>query len=224
MSGEMLPPPEEPLEPVDPPAPAAPARSAKSWIARGFDVLAVVIVLYAVFHFFIAPRLHKPEVAAAPPLELAALDGSRFSLSAHRGRVVFLDFWASWCGPCKESLPLVEHYAKNHGDVDVFAIDAGEPAAVVGAYAREHGMGNVVLDPDQTAANAYGVTGFPTMLVIDPQGNAREKWVGFNPAIELQMAAASARYGTPPRTSFIPPAGAATPTPLTLTIEDDPIR
>ncbi|GAC1408147.1 MAG: hypothetical protein NVSMB64_15940 [Candidatus Velthaea sp.] len=222
MSGEPHPSAPEPLEPAPVPVPGPPPRSAKSWIARGLDALAVAVVLYAVFHFFIAPRLHTVDVVAAPPIELAALDGSRFSLSGHRGRVVFLDFWASWCGPCKLSLPLVEHFAKTHREVDVVALDAGEPAGVAGAYAREHHIGNVVLDPDETAAHAYGVTGFPTMVVIDPLGNVRAKWVGFNPAIELQMADASARYAGPPRTGFIAPAAAETLKPLTLAIEDEP--
>jgi len=222
MSGDVPSQPEELAAPAPIEPPAEPTKAKKSWIARGLDTLAVLVLVYAGFHFFIQPRLHTVEVVAAPPVELAALDGKSFSLSAHRGRVVFLDFWASWCEPCKLSLPLVEHYAKRHPDVDVVAVDAGEAPLVARTYAREHGMDNVVFDPDQTATHAYGVTGFPTMVVIDARGNVRAKWVGFNPAIELAMADASSRYGAHARTSFSAPAGAATPKPVTLAIEDDP--
>ena len=197
--------------------------SARSWIARGLDILAVLVVLYALFHFFVAPRLsYRTNAVAAPPLALTTLDGGRFSLSTHRGRVVFLDFWASWCGPCKLSLPLVEHYAKGHPDVDVIAVDSGESAATAGGYARAHGISNVALDPDQIATHAFGVEGFPTMLVIDPDGNVRAKWVGFNPAIELAMADARSRYERHARTSWVAPAGAAQTRPLTLAIDDEP--
>lgn len=183
--------------------------SVRGWIARGLDALAVVVVLFALFQFFVVPRLHGAAASPAPPVELAALDGGRFSLEAHRGRVVFLDFWASWCGPCKDSLPLVEHYARSHRDVDVVAVDVGESAQVARAYARANGVGNVVLDADQLAANAYGVTGFPTMVVVDPDGMVRAKWVGFNPAIETAMADAGERYKKVRRTSWIAPADGA---------------
>jgi thiol-disulfide isomerase/thioredoxin len=163
--------------------------------SRGLDALAILIVLYALFHFFIQPRLVREAAVSAPPLVLAALDGHRFSLAAHRGRVVFVDFWASWCEPCKESLPLVERYARAHSDIDVVAVDVGESPSVAREYARAHGVRNVVLDPDEIAAHAYGVNGFPTMVVVDPAGMVRAKWVGFNPAIEQAMGDARERYG-----------------------------
>lgn len=197
--------------------------SARSWVARGLDFLAIAIVLYALFHFFVAPRLGgNGKLAAAPPVTLASLDGGRFSLAAHRGHLVFLDFWASWCEPCKLSLPLVEHYAKLHPDVDVIAVNSGEPAAVAGDFARSHGVSNVVLDPDQTATHAFGVEGYPTMMVIDPDGNIRAKWVGYNPAVEMAMAEARSRYEKAVRASWIAPAAAAETKPLTLAIEDEP--
>ena len=197
----------------------------RRWLSRGLDALAILLVLYALFHFFVQPRLTHQAAAPAPPLSLATLDRGRFSLAEHRGRVVFLDFWASWCEPCKESLPLVERYARAHGDADVIAVDVGETADTARAFARAHGLVNVVLDPDEIAAHAYGVSGFPTMVVVDPAGLVRAKWVGFNPAIERAMADARERYGTAPRSVgaiWGSAAEAATTKPPTLAIEDDP--
>ncbi|MFN2460793.1 MAG: TlpA family protein disulfide reductase [Candidatus Velthaea sp.] len=179
----------------------APVKGAGNPVARALDALAVLIVLYALFHFFVAPRLQGGGAVAAPAVQLAALDGGTFSLAQHRGRVVFLDFWASWCEPCRFSLPLVERYARAHRDIDVVAVDAGESAATAGAYARAHRLSNVVLDESQATTHAYGVTAFPTMVVIDADGNVRAKWVGFNPDVERAMADAAARYGAPQRTS-----------------------
>lgn len=195
--------------------------SARRWAARGLDVLAVLVVLFALFQFFVAPRLALDRSAPAPPLDLATLGSDRFALGQARGRVVFLDFWASWCEPCKLSIPLVQQYARAHPEVDVVSIDVGENAGVVRAFARAHPMGRIALDPDEIAAHAFGVASFPTMIVIDPQGNQRAKWVGFNPAIGLAMDAAVKRYRAPqsgPR-----PAGAAVPRTIpTLAIEDEP--
>ena len=197
----------------------------RRWLARGLDALAVLVVLYAVFHFFVQPRLVREASEPAPPVTLAALGGGSFALAAHRGRVVFLEFWASWCEPCKQSLPLVERYARDHADVDVVAIDVGENTATAAEFARGHRLSNVVFDPDEIAARAYGVSGFPTMVVVDPAGRLRAKWVGFNPAIERAMADARERYGKAARTAgdaWAAPAEAATPKPPVLTIEDDP--
>jgi cytochrome c biogenesis protein CcmG/thiol:disulfide interchange protein DsbE len=181
----------------------------RRWLSRGLDGLAIVVVLYALFHFFVQPRLIREAAEPAPPVALAALDGGRFSLAEHRGRVVFLDFWASWCAPCKQSLPLVEHYARAHPDIDVVAVNVGESAAAARAYARQTRLANVVLDPDEIAAHAYGINGFPTMVVVDPAGLVRAKWIGYDPAVEQAMADARRRYGKAARATA--PWGAVLP-------------
>ncbi len=102
------------------------------------------------------------------------------------------------------------------------SVDVGEPPELVNGFVRSHPMERVALDPDQTAASAFGIADFPTMVVVDPQGNERAKWLGYNPEIESQMAAAEARY-LPKRTSWMAPAAAAEPArPPTLVIEDEP--
>jgi peptide/nickel transport system substrate-binding protein len=196
--------------------------SARRWVARGLDVLAVLIVLFALFEYFVAPRLAENAIVPAPPVSLATLAGGRFTMEQQKGRLTYLDFWATWCEPCQQSIPLIQRFARHHPEVDVISVDVGEPPGVVGSFVRSHPMERVALDPDQTAARAFGVADFPTMVVIDGQGNQRAKWLGFNPEIEAQMAAAEARF-TPKRTSWIAPAAAAEPArPPALVIEDEP--
>ena len=195
---------------------------ARRWVARGLDALAVLVVLFALFEFFVAPRLREAAIVPAPPVALQLLGGERRPLAALRGRVVFLDFWASWCEPCQQSVPLIQHFARLHPEVTVISIDVGEPAGVVRGFLRRHPMKAVALDPDMTVNNAFGVANFPTMVVIDPAGNERAKWVGFNPEIEQQMAEAERRYRTFPKAALVAPAAAAEARPLTLAIEDEP--
>jgi peptide/nickel transport system substrate-binding protein len=176
--------------------------SARRWAARGLDVLAALIVLFALFEFFVAPRLTENAIVPAPPVALATLGGGRFAVESQHGRLTYLDFWATWCEPCQQSIPLIQAFARRHPEVDVVSIDVGEPTAMVAGFVRTHPMERVALDPDQTAAEAFGVQDFPTMVVIDPQGNQRAKWLGFNPDIATEMAAAEARY-LPKKTSWI---------------------
>ncbi|MBV8643028.1 MAG: TlpA family protein disulfide reductase [Candidatus Eremiobacteraeota bacterium] len=155
--------------------------------ARGLDVLAVLIVLAAVVRFAVIPRLYHPAPAAAPHVALPALDGTRFDLARAAGRTVFLDFYATWCDPCRDSIPLVQRFRRSHPDVVVESIDVGEPAELVRPFAAHFGMRDVALDTDQTVAHAFGVQGFPTLIAIGPDGRIRARWIGFDPAIEREM-------------------------------------
>lgn len=163
-------------------------------IGRVFDALAVVAILFVLWKLLVAPRsLRESDAQPAPQVNLATLSGPPFALASHRGRVVFLDFWATWCEPCKLSLPMVERYARAHPEVDVVPIDVGEPRTVVSDFAAAYKLRHVALDDRHLAANWFGVNGYPTMVVIDPKGNIRASWPGFNPAVELNMAHAEAQ-------------------------------
>lgn len=165
-------------------------RKPRGWwtIGRVWDLLALAIIAYVAYRLLIAPRdLDRSAAYPAPRVAYATLAGRPFVLAQQRGRVVFLDFWASWCEPCKLSLPLVESYARHHPGVAVIPIDVGEPRPVVAAFAQAHGMKDVALDPQARSSGFFDLRGFPTMVVIDPRGRIRATWTGFNPAIELNM-------------------------------------
>jgi peptide/nickel transport system substrate-binding protein len=190
------------------------------------DVAAVALVALVAYRLFIVPRIFTPPGhERATAFAAQTIDGALYSLPERPGRVVFLDFWASWCTPCKLSLPLVEHFARTYPDVEVLAVNVGEPPEVATRYAREHGLTNVLLDTDQRIMSLYKIAGFPTLVVIDPEGNIRGRWAGFNPAIESAMrnareTLAGARAALP---FGLPAAEAATvQRELTLSIEEDP--
>ncbi|MBT4529909.1 MAG: TlpA family protein disulfide reductase [Phycisphaerae bacterium] len=126
----------------------------------------------------------------APDFTLQKLDGSgKVTLSELKGKVVVLDFWSTWCGPCKRGLPLLNKYdAENKSDfVEVFAVNVwerGEEAewlAKVKKFWKTNNYKTAVLlaSSNRDLSNSYGVTGIPTTIVIDRDGNIYDKHVGF---------------------------------------------
>ncbi len=157
---------------------------------RLLDILAVLVIAFVVWKIFIAPRTLKHDTSAypAPRIAYERLDGGTFTIPDARGQVLFLDFFATWCEPCRLEMPLVEAYAKKHPEIRVEAVDVGEPRAIAAAYARRYHVANVALDPTTSAQGLFQIEGFPTVVVIDPEGRIRATWSGFNPAVEMAMS------------------------------------
>ncbi len=157
---------------------------------RVLDVAAVALILVALWKVFVAPRfLNRPGAYPAPRVAFARLvGGAPFSIASARGHVLFLDFFATWCTPCRAELPLVQAWERAHPQALVVPVDVGESRAAVLPFASAHGMRRVVLDPEQLSRGYFQILGFPTMVVVDPQGNIRATWTGFNPAIGLAMS------------------------------------
>lgn len=125
-----------------------------------------------------APQAGHP----APGLNLPALRGGRLSLRSLRGKVVVLNFWATWCPPCKSEMPLLQHWysgVKGKGVV-VLGVDQQEGRKDVASFARQvHVTYPIALDTDGVASAQFDVAGLPTTLVIDRQGIVRS----FKPGI-----------------------------------------
>ena len=123
----------------------------------------------------------------APHAVYALLDGGEFRVANQRGRLVFLDFYATWCEPCKLELPLVERWARAHSQSLVVPIDVGERRSIVAEFAWRYSLQNVAFDPAARSRALFDLQGFPTIVVIDPHGYIRAKWEGLNPAIALAL-------------------------------------
>lgn len=105
-----------------------------------------------------------------------------------------MDFYASWCEPCKIELPLVERWLRAHPTATVVPVDVGEPRSVAAEFAARYSLGDVALDAQTSARPLFGVQGFPTIVVIDATGHIRAKWEGLNPAIGLALSHAFAAF------------------------------
>ena len=121
------------------------------------------------------------EGKAVPAFKLKQTDGTEVSDSSLRGSVYVLDFWATWCGPCVESLPHLDELYKKQKDagLKVFAVNQQEDAATVQAFiGRTHLSLPVLLDPDRKGGAAFGADAIPETVVVGRNGIVRKVFVG----------------------------------------------
>ncbi len=115
--------------------------------------------------------------SSAPSFQLSSLAGPTQSLEQYRGKVVLLNFWATWCQPCTKEMPAMQAAYDAFGDQGfvVLAINELEDIPKVREHIAEHQHTfEVLLDPDNHVANQYGVVGLPVTIFIDKTGHVRK--------------------------------------------------
>lgn len=127
---------------------------------------------------------------AAPEIDLISLDGERVTLSSLRGRPVLINFWATWCPPCREEFPLmVQAYADHAEDgLEILGILHDDAAEGARAFVTDQGATwPVLLDPEDAAWEDYLGVGLPTSFYVDAEGIVQAFSVG--PFTEAGLAA-----------------------------------
>ncbi len=117
----------------------------------------------------------------APDFTLVDTKGKTWALSDLKGKVVFVNFWASWCKPCVEEMPSmqkVNEVMASNQFVMLSILNNDQPAMADSMIARVGATFPVLIDPTSYIARAYGVTGVPETYIIDKQGVLREKFIG----------------------------------------------
>ncbi len=117
----------------------------------------------------------------APDLQLHDPTGKPVSLVDYRGQVVLVNNWATWCPPCREEIPILDAYFRDHRHQDfvIVAIEAGDPADMVADFANHYGMTFPVwVDPSSSALNSFRNNYLPSSYLIDTQGQVIMAWSG----------------------------------------------
>jgi thiol-disulfide isomerase/thioredoxin len=149
---------------------------------------AVLTICSAARHQDPAPPV--PIGSTAPDISVKTLGGKVVKLSSLRGKPVFLDFWATWCGPCRESLPHTQELAAMHGkNITVLAI-SNEDVPTISSFIKDNKYTfPTYRDSDNSAGTKYHVAAIPTFVVIDAKGKLVGYQVGFDPdAVKASLA------------------------------------
>jgi thiol-disulfide isomerase/thioredoxin len=150
-------------------------------------VLVLILCVGAVCAADLPPLSHRLTViedpAPAPPLRLEDIDGVEHDLADLKGRLVLVNFWATWCPPCRREMPSMERLYQqfNARGLTVLAVDVGEDMDTVFAFTGQLDPAPtfpLLLDIDSSAAQDWGVKGLPTSFVVDPEGRVIIRAVG----------------------------------------------
>jgi cytochrome c biogenesis protein CcmG, thiol:disulfide interchange protein DsbE len=163
----------------------------------GLAALAVVAVAAIVVVAFVPLTGPDPVVVrssplldrSAPEIDLSGLDGERVRLSDHLGRPVVVNFWASWCVPCRDEFPLLVAAREAHAaeGLEILGVVHDDFEESARAFAAEQGAAwPMPVDSERVAWEAYGAVGVPTTYFVDPEGVIRA--VSFGPFTEAGLA------------------------------------
>ena len=134
----------------------------------------------------------EKETASAPDFTLKTIDGQEITLSKLEGKVILLDFWATWCGPCREAMPhlalLYKTYHQSGFEVIGMSTDKGDTDAVR-RFVKSMDIPYPVIMTPNDVERRYGITGLPTSILIDKEGKIRQKFVGFTNEVAKKMTA-----------------------------------
>lgn len=158
------------------------------YLRKLFIVICVVTVALIATSCKKGERNVVVEEGKAPDFSLSDIRGAKVTLSGLRGKVVMLEFWATWCPPCRDSIPemnkLYEKFRDKNFELLAISVDEGRDASsTVGSFAKEYGVVYPVLIDDRDVNTLYGVSNIPVMFIIDKDGKVVRKRIGFIPGL-----------------------------------------
>jgi peroxiredoxin len=124
---------------------------------------------------------------AAPDFDLASRDGGRVALSDLAGQVVMVNFWATWCGPCRQEMPQLEALYERYSDLGftLLGVNVEEDSSGADAFLAETPVSFPILfDPENKVSELYNVVAMPSTVIIDKSGNLRFIHHGYQPGYE----------------------------------------
>jgi thiol-disulfide isomerase/thioredoxin len=131
-----------------------------------------------------------------PDLDLEGRDGSSVKISQLRGNVVFVNLWATWCGPCRMELPLLQDLYNKYSDRNfvVLTVNVDSDRSRVGPFLKAHNLTLPVYFADPYAVAMLTSRGIPTSFILTPDGSIEKMFIGFDPNIEKDWIAHIDKY------------------------------
>lgn len=160
-------------------------------IAYGLGILLVALMLY----LGLVTDSDKGSLSGlspgkeAPDFKLKTIEGKEVSLKDYRGKVVLINFWATWCPPCREEMPLFEKVYKKYKDkgFEILAISTDSSVDQVKKFLKEYRVSFPVLFDDANVSGLYGIQGLPTSFLINREGEVVKVRLGKYKEIERDL-------------------------------------
>jgi len=162
---------------------------------RSFGLAIAIIMIMAIISLSCTKdKKQAIQGGSAPDFSLSDLSGKEYRLSDLRGKVVLLEFWATWCPPCRESIPAMNELYKKYNEKGLLllgiSVDKGQNIAEdLLSFVREYSISYPVLLDTKNINNIYGIYSIPTTVLIDKEGKIVLKNIGFSPEIEGRLSA-----------------------------------
>lgn len=146
-----------------------------------------IALLLTALGFFLLSYIRAPNIPdQAPGWTLKNLNGEEVSLEDFRGQTVVLNFWATWCGPCKTEIPTLSKFAKENPNIPVLGIAVDGSAEFLRKASKKLKIDYPVLIADASVQQNYDVKNLPTTVIVDPTGQVKDVHVGmiFGPQLD----------------------------------------
>ena len=149
-------------------------------------IVVVIAIIFGVSKFTASNRIQEvnaEDIKEAPEFTLLDIDGTRTSLSDFKGKIIILDFWATWCPPCKAEIPhfvaLYDEYKNKGLKVIGVSLDSN-PEKALPSFMEEYKINYTMLIADRNVTDSYGgIISIPTTFLIDREGNIIKKYIGY---------------------------------------------
>lgn len=148
-------------------------KKRRFFIRTGILLVMLAALCYTMYNSVFAKQDQVKEGSIAPNFVLQSVDGERIELKDLKGKGVFLNFWGTWCGPCKQEFPYMANQYQVFKDrgVEIVAVNVGESNIAVKNFMDAYGVNfPVAMDKDRQVTEAYDITPLPTTFLINPEG------------------------------------------------------
>ena len=171
----------------------APIELTSKWLKYVLPFLVAILIQSPIGCNREAPKDKRP---LAPDFTLLSIDGKTVTLSRLRGKVILLDFWATWCAPCRLAIPHLNdlHNAYRERGLEIIGVslDKGSPERVRRFTVNMGIQYTIIMANDEVVKN-YGISPIPTTYLIDRDGHISNKWVGFSQNLMIKISTETER-------------------------------